>query len=204
MRRAVAILLAGCAVSLALVGSAGATGSCGNDFSGNAACGVQSPGSYPGVINAQNESDYYVLYAHANTDLRLTITDTEDPGCGGYACGDARVLIYDNQGNEINSSENSQPQNGITVPRSLDWVIGTTGTYYLVVTGDLGTNSAENSTSVPYTLAVNASPGVHWPPIRTQVCAVKHRWVTRRVRRHHRWVKVRVRVAYKSCHITYV
>ena len=183
----------GVCLTLASAGSAGATGSCGNDFSGGSACGVGSPGSYGGTINADNERDYYVFYAHAGTELSAGVTDLEDPGCStgtvSHDCGDVSGHLYDSQGNEIDSTAYSTPTNGIAVPATLDHILQATGTYYLVVTGSL------NGSPLPYSLSVNASPGVHWPPTQIKKCTVHHK----RVRRHHRWKRVK----YRTCTVTY-
>lgn len=197
MRTLVLSGLVALGLSLLIPGSAVASGSCGNDYSGSTACGVGSPGSYQGAIQANNEQDYYVFFAHGGTNLAATLTDNEDPGCSldssTSSCATGDMLLYDSQGNEITASSyqgpNASPVNGVNVSASIHQVLDTTGTYYLVVEGDLGADAMGNPTALPYTLGVGASPGVHWPPVATTVCS----YVKRRVRRHHRWVWTKVR-----------
>jgi hypothetical protein len=50
------------------------------------------------------------------------------------------------------------------LPQSWSTIIPATGTYYVKVTGDLGQDSNGNPVDVPYTLTVQASPAVQWPP----------------------------------------
>ena len=219
MRRSVFSAIVACACSLLAAGSAAAYGSCGNDYSSNTACGVTSPGSYQGAIQANNERDYYVFFAQGGTNLAASLTDNEDPGCSvdgsGSTCATGDMVLYDSQGNDIAHSSsqgpNASPVNGINVSASIHQVLDTAGTYYLTVEGDQGTNAMGNPTAMPYTLGVNASPGVYWPPpsspsppASNPPPAPPKSWhrVTRchkvRVRRHHHWVKVR------RCHKVWV
>jgi hypothetical protein len=184
--------LGGMATRLLVAAPAGANGPCGQDSDGNSACPVNSPGDYAGSLTTDNERDYYVFYAHNNTQLSVTVTNTEDPHC--YVCGFANAILYDSGGNALKQAE-SVPQSGITVPATFDLTLNTTGTYYLVVTPldwtglgiGLGRDVNGNPIPTPYTLTVNASPAVQWPPPslrcvvptfsrnRTSLAAIKRR-----------------------------
>jgi len=192
------------AVGVALVLAAGlawatpsrANGPCGQNFDGNHACGVNSPATYPGSLTTDNESDYYMFSAQPGTGLSVSITDTENPGCSTSftdSCGWARVALLDGSGNDLDESASSQPANGITVPGSFSHTLGA-NTYYLVVSGSLGSDSNSNPVATPYTLSVDASPAVQWPP-PPAVFPGTHkvrRCRMRRIRRHHHRVRVRV------------
>ncbi len=160
------LVLAVMASALVVAAPASANGPCGQNYDGNHACGVNSPATENGTLVTDNESDYYVFHAQKGTELQVSITDTEDPTCD-YECGSAEVGLYDASGNEIDSPSSccgSSPQSGINVPASFSTTIEVTGTYYLIVGGNLGQDSNGNPTSVPYSLNVGASPNVQWPP----------------------------------------
>jgi hypothetical protein len=110
-----------------------------------------------------------VFHAARGTELSVNTTDTEAPTCSTeavpYTCGQVRADLYDSQGADTFQGTNySQPNNGITVPASFSYTIGSTGTYYLVISGFLGQDANQNPTRVPYSLSVTASPNVQWPP----------------------------------------
>lgn len=199
MRRAAVILCLGPLAGLILAASASASGSCGNDFSPATACAVTSPGTYQGSLAADNETDFYVFYAHAGTHLQVSITDTEDPACSTgdfYSCGFADALLTDSAGDVTDgTSPDSQPQNGAAVTGTMSDVLSATATYYLQVDGQTGQADTGPNWPIPYTMTVNASPGVHWPPVRVKKCTVTYR----NVRKHHRLVRVKV----TTCHWTY-
>ena len=152
---------------LAAATSAEANGPCGQDFDGNHACAVNSSASYTGSLVTDNESDYYVLYARAGTELSVSITDTENPQCSSVSepisCGDARVNLVDANGNSLYESAESRINNAITVTGTFAHTLEAAGTYYLIVSGRLGADEHGNNTAVPYTLGVIASPNVQWP-----------------------------------------
>lgn len=156
------------AASLFAAVPASANGPCGQDSNGNAACSVNSPGSYNGTLTTNNERDYYVFYMGRESELAISITDTENPECfpapWPVECGGVGVSLLNAEGEEIERSQESTIVSGITVPKILSHTLQAAGTYYLVVLGGLGRNAQENPTPVPYTLAVNASPAVQWPP----------------------------------------
>jgi hypothetical protein len=156
-------------VSLTAPASASANGPCGQDFDGNHSCPVNSAvtSSYPGSLITDNETDYYVFHAVRGTELSVSITDTEDPRCStSYAgnCGDINAALDDAQGNGVDGTDGSQPSDGITVPQTFSHTLEATGTYFLLISGNLGTDANDNPTAVPYTLSVNAAPSVQWPP----------------------------------------
>jgi hypothetical protein len=182
-----------------------ANGPCGQNSDGNHACGVTSPSSQSGSIATSNERDYYVFHAQQNTQLHVAITNTEDPSCsqpGGSSCGTVAVQLTDAQGNEITETEVSEPYNGITVPRTLDYTLEKKGNYYLIVRGSLAYDSFYNGHPVPYQLDVTASPNVVWPapqPYTVKKCTkhTRYRWVYKGRRRHRH--RVHVRVTYTTC-----
>lgn len=192
------ISAAAAAACLAIPSAAAANGPCGQNFDGNHACGVNSPAAIDGSLVTDNERDYYVFHAVKGTQVAISITDTENPACTSASsggCGDVRVQLADSQGNDIVDSNNSYPNNGITVPATINHTLDAKGTYYLIVTGSLGYDANNNRTAIPYTLSVNASPNVQWPapaPYTVSHCTVKHVW--RRLHHH------RVRVKITTCH----
>jgi len=150
------------------VSPAAANGPCGQDFDGNHACGVSSPVNDNGSLATDNESDYYVFYAQKGTELQVTATDSENPGCSAdgstTSCGSVYAELYDSQGNDLyEGTGDSYPNNAITVPRTLSTTLTSAGTYYVVVKGSLGFDAHDNPIAVPYTLNFSASPNVAWP-----------------------------------------
>lgn len=176
------ILVVGAFMAVGATGSAVADGPCGQDYTGPTACGINSASTpnYDGTLVANNEVDYYVFYAYPSTHLSLSITDTEDPGCGPVPgpvyCGQASVDLYDSQGNYVGGSGYSSPTSGITVPANYSTILPTAGTYYLKVSGSEGQDANSNPTQVPYRLSVSATPNVQWPapppPPRPPACVV--------------------------------
>jgi hypothetical protein len=151
------------AACLMIAAPAAADGPCGQDYTGNSACSVNSAATpnYNGTIVA---GDYYFFYAAANTHLTLSITDDQNPECdNSYSCGSVTAELYDAEADELGGSGWSAPENGITVPQSWSTIMPATGTYYVEVSGNLGQDSYGNPVDVPYTLAVQASPAVQWP-----------------------------------------
>lgn len=147
-----------------------ADGPCGQDYTGPTACAINTASvhDYDGTIVANNDVDYYVMYAAKSTHLSLSITDRENPACSNadfpIQCGEVSIALYDSQGNEVGGpGGGSSARNGITVPLTWSTIISSAGTYYLEVSGDEGSDSNGNSTSVPYDLNVAASPNVEWP-----------------------------------------
>ncbi len=141
---------------------------CGNTFTSSIACQLGFPSSVNASLVTDNETDYYVFYAPSGAELSVTATDTEGTGCSlsSYSgrCGDARAELYDAQGDDLyQGTGSSSPNTNITVPRSFAYTIPAAGTYYLLVSGDLGRDGSSNPTSVPYTLNVSSSPNVQWP-----------------------------------------
>lgn len=157
---------------LAAPAVAQANGPCGQDANGNSACPLAFPSTSSGSLVTSNESDYYVFSAQAGQEISVTITDTESPSCNN--CGDAEANLYDASGNPIYAAQtgSSQPNNGLTVPRSLSWTVQNAGTYYLVVDGYLGRDSHGNPTSVPYTLQVSEQPSPCGYSLHTTGCAI--------------------------------
>lgn len=159
--------LSALAACLIIAAPAAADGPCGQDYTGNSACAVNSATTpnYNGTVVANNDTDYYVFYAAANTHLSLTITNDQNPQCDNdYSCGGVTAELYDAQADDLGGTNQSYPENGITVPQSWSTILPTTGTYYVEVSGDLGQDSYGNPVDVPYTLALQASPAVQWPP----------------------------------------
>jgi hypothetical protein len=162
---------------LASAPPASADGPCGQDYSSASACVITDPSPaapYDGSLVADNDTDFYVFHAGAETRLDVSVTDTENPQCSedgsDTSCGNATFGLYDAQGNDVTDNDPesdgnaSEPNNGVTVPVDWSTIISTPGTYYLEVSGDQGTDQNENPTDTPYSLAVGASPEVVWPP----------------------------------------
>lgn len=169
-RQALGVTVAALATGLLTATPAAANGYCGQNFDGNHACAVNtaSASDYSGSILTDNEQDYYVFHAAKGTQLSVSLTDTENPGCSqwdftGY-CGEVDVNLYDGKGNEVDGPADSTPNNGVTVPGAFAHTIDATGTYFLIVEGSLGSDANDNPTSVPYTMHLTASPNVQWPP----------------------------------------
>ncbi len=168
VNRTLSGLLAVLVVGMLAASPAGANGPCGEDFDGNQACGVNSPGTYGGSLTTDNERDYYVLYAQQGTQLSASITDTENPGCfpapWPTQCGNVRVELDNANGDALGEDTSSMINNGITVTGTFSHTLEATETYYLIVSGGLGDDANSNPTPVPYTLSISASPAVQWPP----------------------------------------
>ena len=163
-------LAAGCLTA----GPALADGPCGQDYTSQSACPVNSASTptYTGSIVAADDTDYYVFHASAGTRLSLSITDTEDPSCSEGSssnyCGDVMASVVDSQDNWVGGTDYSGPSGGLSIPATSTTILQTAGTYYLEVNGDEGSDQYGNPTPVPYSLQVTGSPAVVWPaPITT-------------------------------------
>jgi hypothetical protein len=109
--------LAALAACLMIAAPAAADGPCGQDYTGNSACAVNSATApnYNGTIVAGNDTDYYVFYAAADTHMTLTITNDENPQCdSSYSCGEVTAELYDAQADDLGGAGWSAPENGIT------------------------------------------------------------------------------------------
>lgn len=165
VQRVCAVLGAAVIAALLSVGTASADGSCGHDFDGPTACPIATSGAVAGSLGATFEKDYFVFYAQRRTHLTLTLTDTEDPTCGIYGepnlhvCSAVFVQLYNHKGHYIAQSRFSQPQNGVPVSVVLSRSLPAAGVYYAAVTGELNSVGP-----IPYSLQVNGSPNVQWPP----------------------------------------
>lgn len=161
---------AGVVVGLSLlfflgVGPARADGPCGHDFDGPTACPITTSGTVGGSLAMSKENDYYVFYAEPRTQLTLVITDTESPTCGMpldpnyHQCSLVLVKLFNARGRFIKQSYYSEPHNGVPVPMVLSRRLHAGGIYYAVVTGVLG-----SAGPIPYSLGVEGSPNVQYPP----------------------------------------
>ena len=181
---------------LTVASSASANGSCGLDFLPRTACALTTPQTYTGSLLLDNETDFYVFYAHAGTHLQVAITDNENPSCSTgdfYSCGFADAFLTDVFGDVMDgTSPDSQPQDGAPVTGTMSDVLTTAGTYYLQVDGQTGQADTGPTWPIPYTMTVTASPGVHWPPVRVKQCTVTYKTV----HKHHKLVRVKV----TTCH----
>lgn len=163
------LAVAAFAAGMLLSGSVAlAAGPCGNDFDQNSACAVNSPYSATGSYSAANEQDYYVFHATVNTQVNWTVADNESvTACGvdvNPYCGSVQATLYDSQGDQLDQTGETSPTGMADIPpQSASYVINATGTYYLVVNGSPGTDSAGSLRAIPYTLSVSASPAVVWP-----------------------------------------
>jgi len=144
---------------------ASAHGSCGKDFTAKKACGINSPERFHGQLTTKNERDYYAFSASKGTKLRITITAGS---CFGVtvSCADVRATVYDSRLHEIGTTGLAEFQ--VQASTSYSHTLSGAGTYYIIVTGDLGVETPPQggpSSLVPsaYTLAVKASPKVIRP-----------------------------------------
>lgn len=165
MRTRLAVVVALAISTLVLsAGPALAAGPCGNDFDMTSACAVTSPYSASGSYAAGNEKDYYVFHAAPNTQLSVTIADTESPNACSIdhdpLCGVLYATLYDADGDQLAQSSQSNPEQGAG---SLSHILTAASTYYVVVDGYVGTDSGGGPRAIPYTLGVTASPAVVWP-----------------------------------------
>jgi hypothetical protein len=130
------------------------------------ACPVTTNETLSGSIASTSERDYYVFYVAHQTDLAVTVTDTEDPRCTEsdpsypYFCGSVKFMLLDSRGNALADSNGSAPVNGVPVPVSTTTTIGR-GIYYVAVSGFVDTTTLP---AIPYQLTVDGNPGVQWPP----------------------------------------
>ena len=167
----------GAAAGLALVTWAGAAflttapaaadGPCGQDYTTNTACPITTPGGpFTGNIVADDDTDYYVFEAVANTHLSVSILDTEDASCStsdAAECGYVSVELYDSAGDDEGGPDGSEPDSGVDVPSNWSTILSTGDTYYLEVSGEPGLDLNGNPTALPYQLSVHATPKVVWP-----------------------------------------
>jgi hypothetical protein len=161
------------AAVMAGAGPAAADGYCGADPTGATACPVSSNTTLSGSLaSSSTEADFYVFYVAHQTDLQLTITDTEDASCSvigvagstyPYYCGSVTASLLDGRGNDLADLPCSSPTNGVTVPESITKTIGP-GVYYVEVSGSY-CGQGNNPPTIPYQLTVAGNPwGAQWPP----------------------------------------
>jgi len=165
-----------------------ADGYCGHDPTGPTACGIDTSETVTGTYSTDFASDYYVFFARKGTQLTLTVNDTEDPFCsesGVIVCGDVYVSLLDSSGKKLGVSGRSTPDNGVPVPRSITNTLRSSGVYYAVVFGDVGSNPE------PYSLTVAGSPNVTWP----------HPCVVPKLRRHTHLGTAKGRLRISSCSV---
>ncbi len=167
---AAVVSLATCAgAALMTAAPATADGYCGQDYTGPAACAITTPGGpYNGSIVADNDTDYYVFHAAPSTHLSVSLLDSENPACTtaqtGY-CGDVQFEIVNaDDSYEDGPDGSSNPEDGLSIPLNWSTIIPKGGTYYLLVSGNEGTDANGNPIATPYSLTVNAAPNIVWPP----------------------------------------
>jgi hypothetical protein len=151
-----------------------------------------------GSIASTSERDYYVFYVAHQTDLVVTVNDTEDARCTEsdpsypYYCGSVKFMLLDSRGNSLADSNSSRPVNGIPVPVSTTTTIGR-GIYYVAVSGFV--DPPATLPAISYQLTIDGNPGVQWPP----ACIVPRLHANRRLGhvehmvRNHRCTVGRVR-----------
>jgi predicted secreted protein len=137
------------------------------------ACAITTPARHKGTIASAHQHDYYVLHAQRHTRLKLVITDTENFGCMQSmftTCGSVRASLVSASGRQLASTPATVVAAGGPAQATLSHTLTRAGTYYVVVTGTLGTTTPPPTGAptthnpVPYTLKVTASPNAHWPP----------------------------------------
>ena len=178
-------------VALASAGPAAADGYCGPDPTSATACPFTTNATLNGAISSGSEQDYYVFYVAHQTDLQLTVADTEDARCSNqyptypYICGWAEARLLNKKGDSLADTGVSNPNNGVTVPQTVSKTIPR-GTYYVDVSAYQGSGTLP---SIAYQVTVNGNPGVQWPP----ACIVP------RVRAHTRLGRAKHMVANHRC-----
>ena len=119
---------------------ASANGPCGVNYNGPTACGVTAPTTISGTIVQRQESDYYVFWAPAGTQVATTITDTIAPSCtsSGNGCGQVSTYLDDSSGESVSgsSSSTSYYYGGVLLTGRDTVTLDHTGTYYLIVNGE--------------------------------------------------------------------
>ena len=149
------------ALVLAAAASAGAAGTCVAGSTPRMACPLTS--TLSSSMPADNNRIYYKAWAHKGTEVRLTINDTEDPGCSiissavDHACSPVCVEF----GFGGTDTPCSFPDHGLDRPVSTQTTAPRTGVFYFDVYLLTGSNSGG---AIPYTLSVLANPAVRWPP----------------------------------------
>jgi hypothetical protein len=160
------VAIAMATAGLVSAGPAAANGYCGPDPTGATACPINNNGILSGSIASTTERDFYVFYVAHQTDLQVTIEDTEDARCSSdypaypYACGWASADLLDSRGNNLADFSLSQPDNGVNVPVTVTKTVAR-GTYYVEATGFVDSVTLP---AIPYQLTVDGNPGVQWPP----------------------------------------
>jgi hypothetical protein len=185
-----ALLLAASGV-LGGTATASASGSCGNNDAESAACGVNSPQVFNGILEAPNEQNFYVFHATQHSIVKISLTNNSpsvEPDClpddldVKPSCGYLEAFLDFDVPNAVRDEEvgdgtDSTPTEGNAragvpaVARAgvFAAAIPTNGTYYLVIGGAGGTGNlateANGNPNDPYSLTVTVTAGdpVYWP-----------------------------------------
>ncbi len=152
-----------CASTFALIAAngAGATGACVAGTTPQRACPLTH--SVSSSLSGSGDSVYYKLWARRGTEIRLTLDDTENPGCSTGVVPGGCVLMcasFDKLSPSNGKSPCSTPSEGSDRPATEQVTATRSGVFYLSV----NTERFNGSGTVPYSLSVSANPGVRWPP----------------------------------------
>jgi predicted secreted protein len=181
-RPAALLLIAGSAFFGAVAMAAPSRpGPCSSSALANAtpACGINSPAHITGTIVSAEQRDHYALSAVKGSKVHLTISDLESFGCFASmytTCGHLRAALVSTSGRQVATTAATAEYPGVEPEAHLSRTLTKTGTYYVVVTGTLGTVTPPpplraGTTSVPYGLKVTASPNVVSPSAMVTVPA---------------------------------
>lgn len=168
--RLVAAMMAVAVTSIVGVSAASANGPCGVDYNGPTACGVNAPAAINGTIVQGQESDYYVFWAPAGTQIAATITNQIAPSCSNSNnyCGKLSMYLAGSDGEPLEDngsySSPSEYSNGVLLTGQLVDTLTQTGTYYLIVNGESALEGNGSPVPTAYGLSVTANSGaIQWP-----------------------------------------
>lgn len=167
VRRALVGFAASMIIALLGSASASAAGPCGADFDRHTACPITTSETVAGSLPTTGEQDYYVFYARGRTRLSVTINDTEAPACSfptlanPVLCSSFNIILLNAKGDRVAFNGLSSPVDGVPIPKTVYARVPAAGGIYFAEADlfVLGT-----SVPAPYTLTVDGSPNVLWPP----------------------------------------
>jgi hypothetical protein len=156
------VALCAVACSLIAVHGASASTSCVPGTTPQRACPLT--GTVSASLPGSGADYYYKLWARKGTEIRLTLNNTEDPGCSTGSAPPGGCLLECAMFTQIQSrSKNfpcSIPSDGLDRPASEQVTVPHTGVFYI----SLNTEAFRGGGTQPYSLKVLANPGVRWPP----------------------------------------
>src|ERR1700759_3054017 len=95
MKKYLMLLPALLALALFAAPAALANGPCGVNYDGNHSCGINAPTTISGNLVQERESDYYVFWAPAGTQIDPTLTYSGDNQMtNDFGDSNAEMLLY--------------------------------------------------------------------------------------------------------------